>query len=187
MVSTSKRVKYPICSGIGPDKKFELRSKCERKIPIQEIIGKFHVCEAVHLTQDQWNASIEAVGTQVQHDNFKEQSCVLNSSVKLLGVGGESNVILPALLQLTPGQLQRKALEEGMKLFISDNKVILTEGFDGVVPPNTKDLDVGVVQNLYPCMMHLICTNIPNKRYRDSNSRPIWETMLFEIDGFSEV
>ncbi|TKY63749.1 tRNA 2'-phosphotransferase 1 [Spatholobus suberectus] len=29
----------------------------------------------------------------------------------------------------------RKALEEGMKLYISDNKVILTEGFDGVVPP----------------------------------------------------
>ncbi|MED6223581.1 hypothetical protein PIB30_075351 [Stylosanthes scabra] len=29
----------------------------------------------------------------------------------------------------------RKALEEGMKLFISDNKVILTEGFDGAVPP----------------------------------------------------
>ncbi|KHN12672.1 tRNA 2'-phosphotransferase 1 [Glycine soja] len=29
----------------------------------------------------------------------------------------------------------RKALEEGMKLYISDNKVILTEGFDGVVAP----------------------------------------------------
>ncbi|KAJ6839103.1 tRNA 2'-phosphotransferase 1-like [Iris pallida] len=28
----------------------------------------------------------------------------------------------------------RKALQEGMKLYISDNKVILTEGFDGVVP-----------------------------------------------------
>lgn len=28
----------------------------------------------------------------------------------------------------------RKALEEGMKLYISDNKVILTEGFDGIVP-----------------------------------------------------
>ncbi|KAK4397480.1 tRNA 2'-phosphotransferase 1 [Sesamum angolense] len=28
----------------------------------------------------------------------------------------------------------RKALEEGMKLYISDNRVILTEGFDGVVP-----------------------------------------------------
>ncbi|XP_027113055.1 uncharacterized protein [Coffea arabica] len=28
----------------------------------------------------------------------------------------------------------RKALEEGMKLYISDNKVILTEGFEGVVP-----------------------------------------------------
>ncbi|KAH6813123.1 RNA 2'-phosphotransferase [Perilla frutescens var. frutescens] len=28
----------------------------------------------------------------------------------------------------------RKALEEGMKLYVSDNKVILTEGFDGVVP-----------------------------------------------------
>ncbi|KAF7826012.1 tRNA 2'-phosphotransferase 1-like isoform X1 [Senna tora] len=28
----------------------------------------------------------------------------------------------------------RKALEEGMKLHISENKVILTEGFDGVVP-----------------------------------------------------
>ncbi|TVU12774.1 hypothetical protein EJB05_46446, partial [Eragrostis curvula] len=28
----------------------------------------------------------------------------------------------------------RKALQDGMKLFISDNKVILTEGFDGVVP-----------------------------------------------------
>ncbi|KAL2337462.1 hypothetical protein Fmac_011908 [Flemingia macrophylla] len=29
----------------------------------------------------------------------------------------------------------RRALEEGMKLYISDNMVILTEGFDGVVPP----------------------------------------------------
>ncbi|KAH1119256.1 hypothetical protein GLYMA_17G200100v4 [Glycine max] len=28
----------------------------------------------------------------------------------------------------------RKTLK-GMKLYISDNKVILTEGFDGVVPP----------------------------------------------------
>ncbi|XP_044491482.1 tRNA 2'-phosphotransferase 1 [Mangifera indica] len=28
----------------------------------------------------------------------------------------------------------RKALEDGMKLYISDNRVILTEGFDGVVP-----------------------------------------------------
>ncbi|KAK6142899.1 hypothetical protein DH2020_023247 [Rehmannia glutinosa] len=28
----------------------------------------------------------------------------------------------------------RKALEEGMRLYISDNRVILTEGFDGVVP-----------------------------------------------------
>ncbi|KAL6558147.1 hypothetical protein OROMI_018497 [Orobanche minor] len=28
----------------------------------------------------------------------------------------------------------RKALEEGMKLYVSDNKVILTEGFNGVVP-----------------------------------------------------
>ncbi|KAK2975304.1 hypothetical protein RJ640_015982 [Escallonia rubra] len=28
----------------------------------------------------------------------------------------------------------RKALEEGMKLYMSENRVILTEGFDGVVP-----------------------------------------------------
>ncbi|CAH9082249.1 unnamed protein product [Cuscuta europaea] len=28
----------------------------------------------------------------------------------------------------------KKALQEGMKLYISENKVILTEGFDGVVP-----------------------------------------------------
>ncbi|KAK1262545.1 hypothetical protein QJS04_geneDACA020527 [Acorus gramineus] len=28
----------------------------------------------------------------------------------------------------------RKAIEEGMKLYMSDNKVILTEGFNGVVP-----------------------------------------------------
>ncbi|KAJ6939725.1 tRNA 2'-phosphotransferase 1-like isoform X2 [Populus alba x Populus x berolinensis] len=28
----------------------------------------------------------------------------------------------------------KKALEEGMKLYISDNRVILTEGFDGTVP-----------------------------------------------------
>ncbi|KAF8020427.1 hypothetical protein BT93_G0978 [Corymbia citriodora subsp. variegata] len=28
----------------------------------------------------------------------------------------------------------RKALEDGMKIYISDNRVILTEGFDGVVP-----------------------------------------------------
>ncbi|KAJ7962176.1 tRNA 2'-phosphotransferase 1-like [Quillaja saponaria] len=30
----------------------------------------------------------------------------------------------------------KKALQDGMKLYISDNKVILTEGFDGVVPVN---------------------------------------------------
>ncbi|PIA50040.1 hypothetical protein AQUCO_01300640v1 [Aquilegia coerulea] len=30
----------------------------------------------------------------------------------------------------------RKALEDGMKIYISENKVILTEGFDGVVPVN---------------------------------------------------
>uniref|UniRef100_A0A1S3Y999 tRNA 2'-phosphotransferase 1 n=1 Tax=Nicotiana tabacum TaxID=4097 RepID=A0A1S3Y999_TOBAC len=28
----------------------------------------------------------------------------------------------------------RRALEDGMKLYISDNRVILTEGFDGTVP-----------------------------------------------------
>ncbi|KAJ0111128.1 hypothetical protein Patl1_00253 [Pistacia atlantica] len=28
----------------------------------------------------------------------------------------------------------RKALDDGMKLYMSDNRVILTEGFDGVVP-----------------------------------------------------
>ncbi|EEF39900.1 tRNA 2'-phosphotransferase, putative [Ricinus communis] len=28
----------------------------------------------------------------------------------------------------------KKALEDGMKLYISDNRVILTESFDGVVP-----------------------------------------------------
>jgi 2'-phosphotransferase len=28
------------------------------------------------------------------------------------------------------------ALQDGMKLFISKNKVIFTEGFNGVVPPN---------------------------------------------------
>ncbi|TYI15029.1 hypothetical protein ES332_A08G160200v1 [Gossypium tomentosum] len=32
----------------------------------------------------------------------------------------------------------RKALEEGMKLYISDNKVILTEGFDGVLASKEK-------------------------------------------------
>ncbi|XP_057500621.1 uncharacterized protein LOC130784674 [Actinidia eriantha] len=30
----------------------------------------------------------------------------------------------------------KKALEDGLKIYISDNKVILTEGFDGVVPVN---------------------------------------------------
>ncbi|KAK9749259.1 hypothetical protein RND81_02G113300 [Saponaria officinalis] len=29
----------------------------------------------------------------------------------------------------------KKALEDGMKLYMSENNVILTEGFDGVVPP----------------------------------------------------
>ncbi|KAI3416811.1 2'-phosphotransferase [Psidium guajava] len=33
----------------------------------------------------------------------------------------------------------RKALEDGMKIYISDNRVILTEGFDGVVPVNYFD------------------------------------------------
>lgn len=52
----------------------------------------------------------------------------------------------------------KKALEEGMKLYISDNKVILTEGFDGVVPtkyfekleswPRRQPIPLGVEQML---------------------------------------
>lgn len=37
-----------------------------------------------------------------------------------------------------------KALEDGMKLYMSDNKVILTEGFDGVVGPEYFEKVVGL-------------------------------------------
>ncbi|TYI94923.1 hypothetical protein E1A91_D02G240500v1, partial [Gossypium mustelinum] len=50
------------------------------------------------------------------------------------GLPTDGEVISDEMLNVLIYLDVRKALEEGMKLYISDNKVILTEGFDGVVP-----------------------------------------------------
>nr|KJB18617.1 hypothetical protein B456_003G063700 [Gossypium raimondii] len=50
------------------------------------------------------------------------------------GLPTDGEVISDEMLNVLIYLDVRKALEEGMKLYISDNKVILTEGFDGLVP-----------------------------------------------------
>ncbi|TYG80378.1 hypothetical protein ES288_D02G211600v1, partial [Gossypium darwinii] len=49
------------------------------------------------------------------------------------GLPTDGEVISDEMLNVLIYLDVRKALEEGMKLYISDNKVILTKGFDGVV------------------------------------------------------
>ncbi|PWA53363.1 hypothetical protein CTI12_AA445870 [Artemisia annua] len=86
---------------------------------------EFPVC--VHGTYRKNLESILESGLKCMQRLHVHFSCGLPTDGEVIS-GMRRNVNVLIFLDM------RKALESGMKLYISDNKVILTEGFDGVVP-----------------------------------------------------
>ncbi|CAI8600811.1 unnamed protein product [Vicia faba] len=85
---------------------------------------EFPVC--VHGTYRRNLDSILSSGLKRMKRLHVHFSCGLPTDGVISGMRRDVNVLI--FLDV------RKALEEGIKLYISDNKVILTEGLDGVVP-----------------------------------------------------
>ncbi|XP_058224672.1 uncharacterized protein LOC131333885 [Rhododendron vialii] len=94
---------------------------------LKPILSAEEIPVCVHGTYKEYLKSILDQGLKRMERLHVHFSCGLPTDGKVIsGIRYNINV----LIFLDVG----KALEEGMKLYISDNKVILTEGFDGVVP-----------------------------------------------------
>ncbi|KAG5538570.1 hypothetical protein RHGRI_019226 [Rhododendron griersonianum] len=94
---------------------------------LKPILSAEEIPVCVHGTYKEYLKSILDQGLKRKERLHVHFSCGLPTDGKVIsGIRYNINVLI--FLDV------RKALEEGMKLYISDNKVILTEGFDGVVP-----------------------------------------------------
>ncbi|KAL2250931.1 tRNA 2'-phosphotransferase 1 [Sesamum indicum] len=94
---------------------------------LKPIVTPEEVPVCVHGTYKKNLESILEVGLKRMKRLHVHFSCGLPTDGEVIsGMRRDVNVLI--FLDV------RKALEEGMKLYISDNRVILTEGFDGVVP-----------------------------------------------------
>ncbi|KAA8520506.1 hypothetical protein F0562_014762 [Nyssa sinensis] len=94
---------------------------------LKSILSAEEVPVCVHGTYKKFLESILENGLRRMKRLHVHFSCGLPTDGEVIsGMRRDVNVLI--FLDV------RKALEEGMKLYISDNKVILTEGFDGVVP-----------------------------------------------------
>ncbi|KAM0939212.1 putative 2'-phosphotransferase [Dioscorea sansibarensis] len=94
---------------------------------LQPILSADEVPVCVHGTYKKNLESILQYGLKRMTRLHVHFSCGLPTDGQIIsGMRRDVNVLI--FLDV------KKALEEGMKLYISDNKVILTEGFDGVVP-----------------------------------------------------
>lgn len=101
----------------------------ESEMLLKPITSAEEVPVCVHGTYKRNLQSILEQGLKRMQRNHVHFSCGLPTDGDVIsGMRRDVNVLI--FLDV------RKALEEGMKLYISDNKVILTEGFDGVVPVN---------------------------------------------------
>ncbi|CAI9769526.1 unnamed protein product [Fraxinus pennsylvanica] len=88
----------------------------------------------------------------------------------------------------------RKALEEGMKLYISDNRVILTEGFNGVVPIKLRNRPLFVLfipcslspfaASVHACMILLHHESSFNLSLISFNFRSLNKTLASTSNGF---
>ncbi|GLT51931.1 hypothetical protein SLA2020_253020 [Shorea laevis] len=94
---------------------------------LKPILSADEVPVCVHGTYKKNLESILESGLKRMNRLHVHFSCGLPTDGEVIS-GMRRNVNILIFLDV------RKALEEGMKLYISDNKVILTEGFDGVVP-----------------------------------------------------
>lgn len=94
---------------------------------LKPILSAEEVPVCVHGTYNKFLESILEQGIKRMKRLHVHFSCGLPMDGEVIsGMRRDVNVLI--FLDV------KKALEEGMKLYISDNKVILTEGFDGVVP-----------------------------------------------------
>ncbi|XAR63177.1 2'-phosphotransferase [Bertholletia excelsa] len=94
---------------------------------LKPILSAEEIPVCVHGTYKKFLESIKDQGLKRMKRLHVHFSCGLPTDGEVIsGMRRDINVLI--FLDV------RKALEEGMKLYISDNKVILTEGFDGVVP-----------------------------------------------------
>uniref|UniRef100_A0A5B7C2M4 2'-phosphotransferase n=1 Tax=Davidia involucrata TaxID=16924 RepID=A0A5B7C2M4_DAVIN len=94
---------------------------------LKPILSAEEVSVCVHGTYKKFLESILEHGLKQMKRVHVHFSCGLPTDGEVIsGMRRDVNVLI--FLDV------RKALEEGMKFYISDNKVILTEGFNGVVP-----------------------------------------------------
>ncbi|XP_031485199.1 uncharacterized protein LOC116254165 isoform X2 [Nymphaea colorata] len=94
---------------------------------LKPILSADEVPVCVHGTYKKNLESILQTGLKRMTRVHVHFSCGLPSNEEVIsGMRRDVNILI--FLDVA------KALEEGMKFYISDNKVILTEGFDGVVP-----------------------------------------------------
>ncbi|CAL1352551.1 unnamed protein product [Linum trigynum] len=94
---------------------------------LQPILSADEVAVCVHGTYRKNLESILQSGLKRMERLHVHFSCGLPTDGEVIS-GMRRNVNVLIFLNV------EKALEDGMKLYISENKVILTEGFDGVVP-----------------------------------------------------
>lgn len=94
---------------------------------LKPILSADEVSVCVHGTYRKNLESILKSGLKRMTRLHVHFSCGLPTSGEVIsGMRRDINILIFLNVQL--------ALQEGMKLYISDNKVILTEGFEGVVP-----------------------------------------------------
>ncbi|KAL8152790.1 hypothetical protein V2J09_010550 [Rumex salicifolius] len=78
--------------------------------------------------------TVDEIKEAVQRDNKQRFSLLEEDGELLIRANQGHSVKTVETESLLKPILSAEEVPEGMKLYISDNKVILTEGFDGVVP-----------------------------------------------------
>lgn len=94
---------------------------------LQPILSAEEIPVCVHGTYKKYLESILRSGLQKMSRLHVHFSCGLPSDGEVIS-GMRRDINLLIFLDI------KKAMEDGMKFYMSDNKVILTEGFNGVVP-----------------------------------------------------
>ncbi|KAM7508758.1 hypothetical protein LguiA_019211 [Lonicera macranthoides] len=111
---------------------FVFEQAIETESLLKPIISADEVPVCVHGTYKKNLESILQCGLKRMERMHVHFSCGLPADREVIS-GMRRNVNVLIFLDV------RKALEEGMKLYVSDNRVILSEGFDGVVPVKAAD------------------------------------------------
>jgi 2'-phosphotransferase len=106
----------------------EVGSLINDKYALEEIPIDTSILYIYHGTKNKYLESIKTTGLirmSRKHIHFVED---LERDKQISGFKKESDLILKVDL--------KKCMIDGMKFYKSNNNVILTEGFDGIIPPN---------------------------------------------------